>query len=215
MIHTKYYFRSFVIPILAITALASPQHAVAQQRSVQLFVTCYEMDRATGVYRYTDITPVTINETFPSNGTSDVEYLYKYHGIASEEFTTFFNSKRESVDDARCSAYTTLAGAEWWKSARREAYSRFPVSVISDWQPKLGLSLATVQKPVAPAPSAKRDSLIVRSLDEGPAKAVTNPVAKPAPKPVAAAKPAAKPAPKKPLTPCGRKGQRNCRAKPM
>lgn len=73
--------------------------------------------------------------------------------------------------------------------------------------------LAGIVPPKQPESSGRRDSIIVRQLDEAPAKQAV----KAAAKPVAKSKPAAKPAPpaEKTWTGCGRKGQPNCRAKPM
>jgi hypothetical protein len=90
--------------------------------------------------------------------------------------------------------------------------SRWPLSKPEPLNQMAINYIAGIQPPKAPEVNNRNEHILVRDPDTPP---VAKPAAKPAPKPAAQPKPAAKPVPKKPLTQCGRKGQRHCRARPM
>ena len=87
--------------------------------------------------------------------------------------------------------------AQEWRDNDRNNKTKYgyTFNTLSGWRPSpFPAPVAAIAKPVAPPQaSGKRDSLIVRQIDEAPAKpavAARKPVAKPKPA-------AAKPAPKK------------------
>jgi hypothetical protein len=131
-------------------------------------------------------------------------------------FRTFSQSQGLDPSQASCVILKTKEEAQSYVDRDlvdypKRGYSAYRISGWHPYRPYSGKRLLTLGSMTPPSAVPKpKEHILVRDPDAPP---VVKPVAKPATQPKPGVKPA--PAPKKPTTPCGRKGQRHCKAKPM
>lgn len=209
----------FEMAVLAAAAscgfAASPALAQASGFRTGAMWCYYEEIEGARRYFYTAITEIPVDPSLSEQ--QDYESRVRF----TDSFVSHVQSKGVGPGNRGCQVIDkrpladskALAQSNFKQEMINKEKYRYNYILVNDW--KMPVPVAPVAsaapKPTGPV-SGKRDSLIVRD-PEGPrpvAKAAPpKPVARPAQK-VAAPKPAAKKA-----TPCGGRGQRNCRAKPM
>lgn len=202
----SYYYRNIRLFIPATLIFSATNSVItsaadAQDIPAEYGMKCVRNDDARKIVIITDIF------TIPSDG----KQPYELNSIYAPKFHDFIKSEGLIPSNGDCNAFRlehiqAAQDGEIEYLARMKPFGH-KIIRLKGWHPNKPHGLTYIASSGAlpapklppPANSTKRESLIVRSLDEAPTKAATKPVAKPAPKPVIKAKPAvaAKPAPKK------------------
>lgn len=192
--------RQLIVPIFLLTGMTAPRPAMAQNPGDQVALLCRYEGYGTLQYFYTDIIMIPKAITGYTSYGDPVDD--RPNGIVLPEFKAHLTSKGYTYyqSDSYCGAWDTALKAQEWRDNDRNNKTKYgyTFNTLSGWRPSpFPAPVAASAKPAppkAPQASGKRDSLIVRQIDEAPAKPVVA-----ARKPVAKRKPAvaAKPAPKK------------------
>lgn len=211
MLKFKHVSRNALASVFLISGLAIPRPAISQNSDDQAALFCgYKSDEHKKIV-FSDIILVTrsFHDAWQASG--------DYRGWPQvSEFGAYMATKSGIAGNASCETFDSAVTAKRRRDRRMVDWSLpgngFTTSIAPGWRPASLEARAPARQKPAPAETGPSNyTLKVRSPDT---PVVVKPAAKPAPKPAVKPKPVAKPAPvpRKPSTPCGRKGQPTCSA---